>query len=126
MSPASERPAFQLRDGLLEGLSLLVATRFGPELLIGPNRQVERQRVVLGAGKARRVVRERRARELIGGKLGRHPLPPRYPLSRVGLTQGPQMPRPAIIRVGGDSPPRGRSQHLRAPGSVATKGWQDH
>src|SRR5258706_11729154 len=107
MSPASERPAFQLRDGLLEGLSLLVATRFGPELLIGPNRQVERQRVVLGAGKARRVVRERRARELIGGKIGRHPLPPRYPHPRVGLTPGPQVPRPTVIPLGGASPRSG-------------------
>src|SRR5260221_10082882 len=104
MSPASERPAFQLRDGLLEGLSLLVATRFGPELLIGPNRQVERQRVVLGAGKARRVVRERRARELIGGELGRPPPPPRHPLPRGGLTQGPQMPRPPVISLGGGGP----------------------
>src|SRR5260221_10102759 len=106
MSPASERPAFQLRDGLLEGLSLLVATRFGPELLIGPNRQVERQRVVLGAGKARRVVRERRARELIGGELGRHPPPPRYPPSRGRLTHGPQKPPPPIIPARGDGPHR--------------------
>src|SRR5260221_3147146 len=112
MSPASERPAFQLRDGLLEGLSLLVATRFGPELLIGPNRQVERQRVVLGAGKARRVVRERRARELIGGKLGPHPPPPRYPLSRGGLTHGPHMPRPPLILVAAHGP-HGESSHHR-------------
>src|SRR5260221_14759714 len=118
MSPASERPAFQLRDGLVEGLSLLVATRFGPELLIGPNRQVERQRVVLGAGKARRVVRERRARELIGGKLGRHPLPPRYPLFRVGPPQGPQMPPPPLIPVGGPGPHREPSNH---PPATATE-----
>src|SRR5258708_25435412 len=105
MSPASERPAFQLRDGLLEGLSLLIATRFGPELLIGPNRQVERQRVVLGARKARRVVRECRSRELIGGKMRPHLLPPRSPLPRGGLPQRPQLPRPPLLRLGGSRPP---------------------
>lgn len=64
-SPRSELPALELRDRFFERATFLVAAGLGPESLVGLHCEVEGERIVLRSGNACRIIRQRRARELV-------------------------------------------------------------
>jgi hypothetical protein len=69
---------------------------------------------MLGARERGGVVGERGAREIIRRKASHDLLPPGDALARVRFGQGPEVPRAAIGRVGGDGAVREVSHDVRA------------
>ena len=108
-------PALQLCDGFLEGTPFLVAARFRPQSLVRPDREIERDRIMLGSGEARRVVRQRGPGQLVSGKPLGHLLPSLDATARVGFTQRPEVPRTAIGVVRGHGACGECPDDVRAP-----------
>src|SRR5213076_1879371 len=95
----SQTPPAQRGDRPLERRALIWMRRLAEQTLIGLDREVERQRIVLGPGETRRVVGQRRSRELIRRKSLGHLPPSTDAIAHVRFRQRPEVPCPAIGRV---------------------------
>ena len=123
---SSELPAPQRRERRFERRPLMGLDRFRQELVVGGDGKSERQRIVLGAGKACGVVSECGAGELIGGELSRHLVPSLDAATDIGLGERPQVPRATVCRIHGFCSCGERTDDLRSAAGEPVRVSEDH
>src|SRR3990170_8284949 len=109
----SELPAPEGSNGFLERGSLIRLLRRREQRLVRDDGEIDGIVVVLGAGETRGVIGEVGLGQIVSGKALRHLLPARDALARVGLGERPQVPRRAVIRIGGNRARREITDDLR-------------